>query len=295
MKSLLKPWYIYRPIQALRCLLYRVRLPISVYSKVRTSFGMNVIVNTKKAIGQSILFHGVFDLAVSEVILRLTNPGDLVVDVGANVGYMSILSSKAVGSKGSVYSFEPHPDLFSVLKENADLAADTLGFNNIHTQQIALGPSAGNVNLLEPEEFIFNDGVSRIELCKSNSGKSIKVNMNSIDKIFDSMTISLLKLDVEGFEEQVLQGAKNALSKGKIDNILFEEHSILDSVIVEMLRTYGYKIYSLGWTMHGLLIKPLEEISSLAKPYESPSYIATIEPQKVIARCKSRGWMVLGG
>ncbi len=293
LKLLFKPWYIYRPIQAFRSLIYRVKPPEGGYCSVQTSFGMSVVVNIKKAIGKSILYQGVFDLAVSEAILRLAHQGEIVVDVGANVGYMSILSSKAVGPHGKVFSFEPHPELFSVLNKNVDLATKTLGFKNIHPLQVALGRVAGVASLFQPDYFAFNDGVSKISLDKLHLGKSVEVNIKSIDEIFGSMTISLLKLDVEGFEWQVLQGAKQALSDHKIRNILFEEHAILDSPLVKMLKDNGYHIFSLGWVIRGLSIKPLEEISSLAKSYESPNYIATVEPQKILAQCKSRGWKVL--
>lgn len=290
-----KPWYFYRPWQLIRGLYFRVNPPSSNHFNVRTSFGLCIGINPNKAIGKNIIFNGVFDLAVSEVLMRLITPGDLVVDVGANVGYMTILASKVTGSRGKVFSFEPHPDLFKILSGNIENTTKELGYKNIQASKMAIGSKACEVNLFVPNEFAINDGICRVDMGTSGDGLNIKVNMNSIDNLFESSQISLLKIDVEGFEEQVLRGAENSLSKKNIRNLVFEEHYIHDSASIRLLHSYGYHIFSLGWSKRGLIIAPIENNISLAKSYESPNYIATIEPHRVLAQCNSKGWSVLRG
>ena len=87
-----------------------------------------MIVDPTRAIGRSIVTTGLFDLAVSELLARLIDPGDIVVDAGANVGYMTVLAATAAGRSGRVLAFEPHPELFAVLCQNAGYAME-LGYH----------------------------------------------------------------------------------------------------------------------------------------------------------------------
>ena len=124
-----KPWFVYRPSQILR----RLRPPAldrsSQYPAIETAWGLQIHAHPSRAIGHCLLTTGVFDLAVSEVLVRLidgrrpgraplqvvlgsarTAPrpdgaGPLVVDAGANIGYMTVLMAAAAGPRGRVLSF----------------------------------------------------------------------------------------------------------------------------------------------------------------------------------------------
>jgi hypothetical protein len=58
------------------------------------------------------------------------------------------------------------------------------------------------------------------------------------------------------------------------------------------LQGAGYRVFSLGWSMRGVIVRPLDE-APLAKAYEAPNFIASIHPDEVIDRCSPRGWRVL--
>lgn len=294
LSRLLKPWYVYRPIQLLRRAWFCAWRPSPGYVPIRASWDMPVIADPSKTIGRSILTTGVFDLAVSEALLRLVRPGDTVVDVGANVGYMSMLSALGAGPSGRVYAFEPHPELFGVLQRNLSHARSRRDLAEVVAQRIALGNCVGEADLWIPEDFAANDGVARIGPAMQDGGRSERVTLESIDHQFGDIPISVLKLDVEGYETQVLQGAVGALSRHRIRHVVFEDHSIADSATTGVLLQCGYRIFSLGWNMRGLSVRPVEEAPRLAKPYESPSYIATLDPSEMMARCSARGWMALG-
>src|SRR5262249_47466287 len=91
----------------------------------------------------------------------------------------------------------------------------------------------------------------------------------------------------------VLQGAQNALASKRIRHIVFEDHEGNNSDTAEFLAASGYAIFALGWSMRGLKLAPIDG-GGLATRYEAPSYLATLEPKDTLARCRERGWRVLG-
>ena len=145
-----KPWFLYRPQQVLGRVLSELRAPAAGFAPLTTSWGARVIADPTRAIGRSIVTTGVFDLAVSELLARLIAPGDTVVDAGANVGYMTVLAATAAG-RGRVIAFEPHPDLFPVLRQNAEYAA-RFGCR-VEPRQAALSDAPGTAALRVPSIF----------------------------------------------------------------------------------------------------------------------------------------------
>jgi FkbM family methyltransferase len=253
---------------------------------------MPVLADPTKAIGRSIRTTGLYDLAVSEALVRLVDEGNTVIDAGANVGYMTLLASVGAGPRGRVMSFEPHPDLFGVLEENVAAAGRRFRVARMEPHNVALGERAGAAELLLPADFSTNDGVSRIADGPSAGRASVAVTVETLDMLLGGASAAVLKLDVEGFEIHVLRGAARALESRRIHHIVFEDHDVGNSEVVRLLQSFGYRVFSLGWTMKGLAVSPVER-GSLATTYEAPNYVATVEPDRVIARCAPRGFRVL--
>jgi FkbM family methyltransferase len=290
---ILKPWFLYQPTQVIRRLWTALRAPTSGYKPLRTSWGISVCADPTRTIGRSILTTGVYDLAVSEVLARLISPGETVIDAGANVGYMTLLAAVAAGPEGKVLTFEPHPELFAVIEKNVGAARKDFQIAQIELHNAALGDRSGTAELLLPEGLAANDGIARIATASDGAvGVRISVKMETLDDALQDGIASVLKLDVEGFELQVLQGAAPALRSGRIRHIVFEEHQIEGSDVVAFLRTFGYRIFAVGWSLRGIALQPVEA-GRLATDYEAASYIASIAPEEVTKRCRPRGWSVL--
>jgi hypothetical protein len=115
--------------------------------------------------------------------------------------------------------------------------------------------------------------------------------MERLDDLIDT-PVSVLKLDVEGFEASVLRGAHRLLSGRRLRHIIFEDHNVERSEVVRMLEDAGYQVFTIGWRMRGLALGPIER-GPLAAPFEAPSCVATTAPDDVIARTARRGWQVL--
>ena len=155
----------------------------------------------------------IYEPAVTRLVTSL-RPGMTFVDVGANNGYFSLLAAKAVGTSGKVYAFEPVPETFSRLKRNVELNR----FKNVRLNRLALGMknSTVDINLSGVE-----DGLNSI-VSIGHAVSSTTVKVRTLDSIIEGEDIDLMKIDVEGYEKQVLMGSKRLLGAGKIKKIVFE-------------------------------------------------------------------------
>lgn len=158
--------------------------------------------------------------------------------------------------------------------------------------QAALGDRPGSAELQIPPDFATNDGIARVGTATVPGGHSLTVRVDTLDDVLGDESATVLKLDVEGFEYQVLRGAARTLKSRRLRHVLFEDHAIEGSMVVGVLREAGYRVYSLGWTIRGPMVLPVEE-GSAATEYEAPSFVATLEPEELLERCRPRGWLVL--
>lgn len=289
--QLWKPWFVYQPGQLLRRGLLIIRPCPAGAQPLTTSWGASIVADPSRVVGLSIVTTGVYDLAVSEALLRLVDAGDTVIDAGGNIGYMSVLLSAGVGPGGTLLAFEPHPALFDLLCTNVrSVRAGSLERTELY--RAALGAAAGTARLVVPPEFQDNDGLCSIATDAASSAPGFDVDVVTIDDTLGQRPVSLMKLDVEGHELQVLRGSVAALGEGRIRHIVFEDHDVAHSEVVRVLRGFGYEIFSLGWSMNGPKVAPLEGFTA-AKPYEAPSYLATRASGDALARLAPRGWRVL--
>ena len=143
-----------------------------------------------------------------EVLNRLIEPGDIVLDIGANIGDYTISFSKKVGKNGCVYAFEPHPRTIKYLRENIILNRT----QNVATAQVAVGSNFDWVTITD----LRSDTINHI----SGQGGSIIVPSIKLDSFFYNTPISFLKVDTEGAEKLVFDGAFDLLSSVRC--IVFE-------------------------------------------------------------------------
>ena len=129
---------------------------------------------------------------------QVVRPGDTVVDVGANIGALAVQASILVGNAGRVIALEAHPRTYRYLLGNVRLN----GCSNIQPINVAVGASQGSVNI---SDFPDRDDQNRVVAVGTS------VPADSLDQLLGGTPVSLLKIDVEGFEKFVLEGAKKTL------------------------------------------------------------------------------------
>lgn len=141
-------------------------------------------------------------------------PGNVFVDVGANIGYFSFIASRKVGPSGRVFSFEPSQREFGRLQRAVPLNQHS----NITAFNIALAESAGQVKLSIDS---FHTGLNQIQY-EQNAQQTELIACKRLDEVLHDQYIDLLKVDVEGAEMKVLRGCEELLQKGQIQKLIVE-------------------------------------------------------------------------
>ncbi|MFZ0452107.1 MAG: FkbM family methyltransferase [Ignavibacteriaceae bacterium] len=184
---------------------------------------------------------------LNEILLRL-NEHNVFWDVGANIGFYSIVAAKIKDTNGKIFAFEPEPKTFSLLRKNIELNK----MNNITSLSIALGDTDGD-KLLYPSDtpnFGAHSFVQRTDYRVKKKG--IKININTADKLIDEMKIDvpdIMKIDVEGAEILILRGMKRLLMNKKLKTIFCEIHVNLlplfgssEEEVLEIFRKENFHI-----------------------------------------------------
>ena len=146
-------------------------------------------------------------------------PGDVIWDVGANVGYYTRKFSDSVGSAGQVFAFEPFP------ATAARLRAELTGVETVTVLPVALGAETGTVSMREgSDEF---GATSRIVDQGAGEGRVTCVDIATGDSIFSrglAAAPAIIKIDTEGFELDVLNGMQEILNRATLRAVFIEVH-----------------------------------------------------------------------
>ncbi len=218
---------------------------------VRTRYGFDIIVNpvVDKGLERFIYAYGTFEAGTLYAIEKCLRRNDTFFDIGSNIGLMSLLASQVIGEHGTVYAFEPEPAVFSSLRQNIEINR----VRNVRAFPIALGSarttetiysnldkSRGSASLIRPHEDLT---------------EGIEVQVDTLDEFTIRENISdtrMMKIDVEGWELEVLQGAKRLLSSCSAPIICIEYSKFHQSHKGQALDLYNhilavneYKIYKL--------------------------------------------------
>jgi FkbM family methyltransferase len=289
-----KPQYIFHPGRLLRRAGYKRQAQDGRYEVAELPWGLPLEVHTSDAIGFSILVGRVFDPTVTEALHRLIDPGDRVIDVGANIGYMSSLAAARAGPTGEVHAFEPHPHVFDALRRNAERWRGREGVANVELHNAALSDESGSGELGVGPVFEANMGLSSLrgdEAPAGNGGNTITVSLSRLDQLLADERVGLVKIDVEGHEAGVLRGAEALFADGLVRDIVFEDHDPYPSEPTEIAEAAGFTLISLDNDLFGLrLDRPEDRDAEAAWP--GPSYLATRDPERARQRLTPRGWQV---
>jgi len=161
--------------------------------------------------GNTFYYYGFCEANLTNFLLRFLKHSDTFVDVGAHIGFYSMLASEIVGENGKIYSFEPTPRTFKTLKEN------TKKLKNVHLFNIALSNKEGRIDFSDygPGYGAYNSGHPNGAALLNKKPRKITVETKTLDSILKLENISpnIIKLDAEGLEYKILQGMSNTLSK----------------------------------------------------------------------------------
>ncbi len=263
--------------------------PVRLREIVQLPWELPIEVNTVDTVGIALVKQGLYDILTTEIVWRLTRPGDRTVDVGANIGYFTSLLAARAGRHGAVYAWEPHPETFCQLQRNAKSWQSDTRRAKITLFQAALSDEDGMASLSLPPGQ--QNNFSLAFLASQPDGSALSVRRQRLAPFLDSSgPIGVMKLDAESHESQILKGAGDHLHSGSIRDIVFEEHSAFPARSHEILLSAGYQIYWFEERLRGPnVIAPTAHAHW--REYDlPPSYLATRDPDYALRVLSARGW-----
>ncbi|WP_040290346.1 FkbM family methyltransferase, partial [Alicyclobacillus hesperidum] len=170
--------------------------------------------------------HGVFEIQLTKYLINTVKPGNVVFDIGANIGYFTVLMGLLVQRPGRVVAYEPSPGIFNFLWDNI-----FINYTNEHTTVVnaAVHDHVGEVSLFQTNKFTGNSSVLEPDeqyfsyFRHDEEVTQIKIPCEPLDNYLHSFEkIDLIKIDVEGAELHVLNGMTNLLHNRKVTQVVFE-------------------------------------------------------------------------
>jgi FkbM family methyltransferase len=218
--------------------------------------------NTDRGISRELLYIGVREYLSTEFTKTFLKPGDICIDIGANIGYYALLEARLVGRNGRIFAIEPSRQNIELLNRNIKINQ----YNNIEPYRGAIGseeclgflklsPNANQHSFVNQDPTSFSASVE-------------EVNIMPLDTFLqDKPYPQFVRMDVEGYEGEVIKGMRNTLGQKKPLKMFIELHcSLLKDNGEELLRTLrdnGFIIRALFQERLNLLRRENEAIISL--------------------------------
>lgn len=242
-----------------------------IISHLKSSFaqvkGHKMFLDSKDALGLSI--NGIYEPLETELVNKEVKKGNAVLDIGANIGYYTLIFAKLVGEDGKVFAFEPDPTNFALLKKNVEMN----GYKNVMLVQKAVSNKTGKLKLYLCED---KPGDNRI-YNSHDRRKSIEIAAIRLDDYFGrhNLKIDFIKMDIQGAEGGAIQGMLNLLKKNKTVKIVTEfwpvglkRFGIDPDEYLKLLIELGFKLYEIN------------EQEKKIKPVNIPKLLEIYTPEK---------------
>jgi len=204
----------YRPIAKLYAAIAGYVIPDNKRIVEVNGYKLNVH-QKNDGISMQLLLTGGYEPYETGLFKNVVKEGHCVIDIGANIGYYTLLAASLVGTSGKVYAFEPHPKNFELLKKNVLENR----FENVVVCQNAVTDMNGEIKL-----FIGLDhGTHSLDNVRCTTQESIQIQGCSLDNFFHGdVKPDIIKMDIQGAETKALRGMSRMLGAAK-DVILFTE------------------------------------------------------------------------
>ncbi len=229
---------------------------------------------------------GVVDLPVTEALWRLASRGEVCIDVGANIGYMTGIFAGRIRS-GTIYSFEAIPSVFEELERNVLSLHHRFPDVKIRAKSVAVSSKSGSVRMEMP------GGSDNRGLAKVGESGTLEVPAITLDDAFDESTnIGVMKLDVEGHELSVLQGSERLFRTRRIRDCVFEEHRDFPTDVTTWFEDRGYTVLRIARHLLGpALVDP--RVPHERVRWLPVSLLATSDAYRARERFSRLGWECL--
>jgi FkbM family methyltransferase len=287
-----RPEYFFRPAQIWK----RLRRKSFSVPEVWLAWGLPVEVDLDSMAGGDIWNLGVHDRIVPEAICRLLDPGERAFDIGSHVGQDASMMALAAGPLGSVTAFEPAPRMSDMLRRSIERWR---AYRLAPIELVGVGVSARSGTRVlretnDPGGFTVEDApVGENRFVDRSPG--VEIAVTALDPFLpEGETAALMKIDVEGHELAVLEGAARILAGRRIRDVVFEDFGRQPSPVTRRLQSAGYTVFYLypGWS-RPMLVDIGQSEQWLRRAGSEPNFLATTAPGRAEARFRAAGWKSL--
>jgi FkbM family methyltransferase len=198
---------------------------VDLVARARLTTGDVLYVDLGNAVGRTIWLHGDYsgEAAISNLIAANLRASDVFFDVGANVGFFTVMAARIVGDSGHVYAFEPLPRLARLLRKSA--ARNLLG--NVTIIEAVVGKTQGRASVAAMTDSAYShvmDGALAID-DSHGTWKPVSVESVTLDEYVGRVVRRvprLIKMDIEGSEIEAIDGARSILSQADGPDVICE-------------------------------------------------------------------------
>jgi len=246
--------------------LYRILRPSGAICVSSEGHRLYIHANDE-GVSAQLLSSGIYDASEIEIFRREIREGDVCVDVGANIGYFTLLAARQCGMKGRVYAFEPDRDNFSLLEKNIEIN----GYSQVTAVNRAAGERTEKIRLYLSEK---NKGMHRIypsRYCQS----CVELEAVRLDDYFSdaAMEVNFVKIDTEGAEPAVVAGMRNVLNRSRRVRLLTEFAPVSMEEFGADAKAYLTQLRELGFTIYHV-----DEKSGSLKPVDDETLLEAYSP-----------------
>ena len=235
--------------------LVRSSLVISLGRFVRSLSKSNIVeiegrkMFTQNNDGLALSIFKIYEPNQTKIVKKYVHEGDVVIDVGAHVGYYTLLMAQLVGKNGKVYSFEPDPVNFELLKKSVEIN----GFENVILIQKAVSNTTEKIKLFLGDN---DSAINRIYDAKlGDAKKSIDVESITIDEYFkeNDKLFNFIKIDSEGSEAKIINGMEKFLTKNRKLIMMTEFFPFLIKKSGDEPKQYLKSLENSGFELYNIL------------------------------------------
>jgi FkbM family methyltransferase len=219
----------------------------------------------------NLFFNGIYEPFETQIVKTEIRKGDIVLDIGANIGYYTLIFAKLVGPEGKVFGFEPDPANFALLKKN--VVANH--YHNVILVNKAVASKTGKIQLYLSDDIgdhrIYDTGDGR---------KVIEIEAIRLDDYFNqgNARVDFIKMDIQGAEWEAIQGMSLLLQKNKNVKIITEfapkllrKSGVRPEDYLRLLINHDFKIYHADERMKTLesvnITEPLDKWMPINRGY----------------------------
>ena len=230
-----------------------------IFQKIDLLSGLSKTITTKNGlrfqlrlddwIQENIFFLDEYEHEESEFLKRNLKESDVVVDIGANIGYHSLLAASLVGGSGQIYSFEPLEENFRSFLRNIKLNS----FDNVHAFNLGVSDKPKILNLYLNSEKGNMGMASEFGETNNHLHQTIEaIDMDTFFKKHPVQKIDVIKIDIEGGEYPALLGMKNTLDRFspyiliELDDAIINKTPYSKKDIVDFLIDLNYQKFYLA-------------------------------------------------